>query len=64
MENINLDVEELSCLGKIEQAQRFEEAERRIDEVLRAAPSDPDFQHWVDAQRQYIMEMQQLIFEC
>ena len=64
LENISLDVEELSCLDKIEQAQRFEEAERQIDEVQRAAPSDPDYQHWVDAQRQYLMEVQQLIFEC
>jgi DNA-binding SARP family transcriptional activator len=64
LENISLDVEELSCLDKIEQAQRFEAAERQIDEVQRAAPGDPDFQHWVETQRQYLMEMQQVIFEC
>lgn len=64
MENINLDVEELSCLNKIEQAQRFEEAERQIDEVQRAASGDPGHQDWVETQRQHLKEVQQLIFEC
>jgi DNA-binding SARP family transcriptional activator len=64
LENISLDVEELSCLNKIEQAQRFEEAERQIDEVQRAAPGDPNYQNWVETQRQHLKEVQQLIFEC
>lgn len=64
MENISFDVDELSHLGKIEQARRLEEAERRIDEVQRAAADDPDSLNWVDQQRQYLVDMQQLIFEC
>ena len=64
MENISFDVDELSRLSKIEQAQRLEEAERRIDEVQRAAADDPDSLTWVSQQRQYLVEMQHLIFEC
>ncbi|MGD2112021.1 MAG: hypothetical protein PVI50_01460 [Gammaproteobacteria bacterium] len=64
MENITFDVDELTRLGRTEQAQRLEEAERRIDEVQRAAADDPDSLHWVEQQRQYLVEMQHLIFEC
>ena len=64
MENIIFDVDQLSRLGKIEQAQRLEEAARRIDEVQRAAADDPDSMNWVDQQRQYLVDMQHLIFEC
>jgi hypothetical protein len=64
MENIFFDVDQLSNLDKIEQAQRLEEAERRIDEVQRAAADDPDSMNWVDQQRQYLVDMQHLIFEC
>lgn len=64
MENITIDVEELTCLGKIEQARRIEEAERRIDEVQRAASDDPGSLDWIVQQRQYLMEIQQIIFEC
>ena len=64
MKNISFDVDELSRLGKIEQAQRLEEAERRIDEVQRAAADDPDSLNWVSQQRQYLVDMQHLIFEC
>ena len=63
MENIVLDVNELSCLDKIEQAQRFEEVHRQIDELQRAASGDPDFQEWAEQQRRYISDMQQMIFE-
>ena len=63
LENINLDVNELSCLDKIEQAQRFEEVHRQIDELQRAASGDPDFQEWAEQQRRYISDMQQMIFE-
>jgi hypothetical protein len=63
LENINLDVNELSCLDKIEQAQRFEEVHRQIDELQRAASGDPGFREWVEQQRQYITDMQQMIFE-
>jgi DNA-binding SARP family transcriptional activator len=64
LKNISFDVDELSRLGKIEQAQRLEEAERRIDEVQRAAADDPDSLNWVSQQRQYLVDMQHLIFEC
>ncbi len=64
MENIFFDVDQFSRLGKTEQAQRLEEAERRIDEVQRAAADDPDSMNWVDQQRQYLVDMQHLIFEC
>ena len=64
MNNITFDVNELSRLSKIEQAQRLEEAERRIDEVQRAAADDPDSMSWVDQQRQYLVDMQHLIYEC
>ncbi len=63
LENINLDVNELSCLDKIEQAQRFEEVHRQIDELQRAASGDPYFREWAEQQRQYITDMQQMIFE-
>lgn len=64
MENIRFDVDQLSRLSKIEQAQRLEEAARRIDAVQRAAADDPDSRYWIDQQRQYLVEMQHLIFEC
>ena len=64
MENIFFDVDQLSNLDKIEQAQRLEEAARRIDAVQRAAADDPDSRHWIDQQRQYLVDMQHLIFEC
>jgi DNA-binding SARP family transcriptional activator len=64
MENIIFDVDQFSCLDKIEQARRLEEAERRIDEVQRAAADDPDSMNWVDQQRQYLVDMQHLILEC
>jgi len=64
LNNITFDVNELSRLSKIEQAQRLEEAERRIDEVQRAAADDPDSLNWVSQQRQYLVDMQHLIFEC
>lgn len=64
MENITFDVDELSRLGRTEQAQRLEEAERQIDDVQRAADGDPDSLNWVEHQRQYLVEMQHLIFEC
>jgi hypothetical protein len=63
LENINLDVNELSCLDKIEQAQRFEEVHRQIDDLQRAASGDPCFREWAEQQRQYITDMQQMIFE-
>ena len=64
MENISFDVNNLSRLSEIEQAQRLEEAERRIDAVQRAAADDPDSLNWVSQQRQYLVDMQHLIFEC
>ncbi len=64
MENITFDVDELSRLDRMEQALRLEEAARRIDEVQRAAADDPDSLNWVEQQRQYLVDMQHLIFEC
>ena len=64
MENVFFDVDQFSRLDKIEQARRLEEAERRIDEVQRAAADDPDSLNWVDQQRQYLVDMQHLIFAC
>jgi hypothetical protein len=64
LENITFDVDELSRLDEVEQAQRLEEAERRIDEVQRAAADNPDSQQWVRQQRQYLVDMQHLIFAC
>ena len=64
MENIFFDVNQLTCLGRTEQAQRLEEAERQIDDVQRAAANDPVTLNWVDQQRQYLVEMQHKIFEC
>lgn len=64
MENITFDVDELSRLDKMEQAQRLEEAERRIDAVQRAAADNPDLARWVCRQRQYLVDMQHLIYEC
>lgn len=64
MENIIFDVDQLSQLSRIEQAQRLEEAERRIDDMQRAAADDPDSLSWIDQQRQYLVDMQHLIFEC
>jgi DNA-binding SARP family transcriptional activator len=60
LKNISFDVDELSRLSKIEQAQRLEEAERRIDEVQRAAADDPDSLNWVSQQRQYLVDMQHI----
>ena len=64
MGNIFFDVDQLARLGRTEQAQRLEEAERRIDDVQRAAANDPVTQTWVDLQRKYLVEMQYQIFEC
>jgi hypothetical protein len=63
LENITLDFEELARLDKTEQAQRIEAAQRQIDEVQRATCNDPYTKRWVNRQRQYLMEMQHLIFE-
>jgi DNA-binding SARP family transcriptional activator len=64
LENITFDVDELSRLDKMEQAQRLEEAARRIDEVQRAAADNADLKQWVQRQRQYLVDMQHLIYEC
>jgi hypothetical protein len=64
LENITFDVDELSRLDEVEQARRLEEAERQIDEVQRAAADDPVSLHWVKQQRQYLVDMQHLIFTC
>jgi hypothetical protein len=64
MENISFDVDQLVRLNRTEQAQRLEEAERRIDDVQRAAANDPVTLNWVDQQRQYLVEMQHQIFAC
>jgi DNA-binding SARP family transcriptional activator len=64
LDNISFDVDELSQLDKTEQAQRLEEAARRIDEVQRAAADDTDLLQWVKRQRQYLVDMQHLIYEC
>jgi hypothetical protein len=64
LENITFDVDELALLDEVEQARRLEEAERRIDEVQRAAAGDPDSLLWVKQQRQYLVDMQHLIFTC
>jgi hypothetical protein len=64
MGNIFFDVDQLARLSRTEQAQRLEEAERRIDDVQRAAAKDPATQTWVDLQRKYLVEMQYQIFEC
>jgi len=63
LKNIIFDVNELIRLDKIEQAQRFEEAERQIDEIQRIAAGNPSSQQWVVQQRKYIMKMQYLLFE-
>lgn len=64
MQNITFDVDELSRLNKMEQAQRLEEAARQIDEVQRAAADNTDLLQWVERQRQYLVDMQHLIIEC
>jgi len=64
MENISFNVDQLVRLSRTEQAQRLEEAERRIDDVQRAAANDPVTLNWVDQQRQYLVEMQHQIFAC
>jgi len=64
LENIFFDVAQLSRLGRTEQAQRLEEAERQIDDIQRAAANDPASLTWIDQQRKYLVDMQQLIFEC
>ena len=63
MDNISFDVDELSRLNKMEQAQRLEEAARRIDEVQRAAADNNDLLQWVERQRQYLVDMQHLILK-
>lgn len=63
LENITLDIEELTRLDTVEQAQRIEAAQRQIDEVQRATCNDPYAMRWVHQQRQYLTEMQHLIFE-
>ena len=63
LENSSIDLEELHGLDRIEQAQRFEEAHRRIDEVQRIAPGDATLTEWIERQRQRLTAMQQLIFE-
>ena len=63
LENISIDVEELHGLDRIEQAQRFEEAHRRIDEVQRVAPGNVALTEWIQRQRQRLTAMQQLIFD-
>jgi hypothetical protein len=63
LENISIDVEELHGLDRVELAQRFEEAHRRIDEVQRVAPGDATLTEWIEHQRQRLTAMQQLIFE-
>jgi hypothetical protein len=64
MGNIFFDVDQLVHLSRTEQAQRLEQAERRIDDVQRTAANDPAAQTWVDQQRKYLVEMQYQIFEC
>ena len=64
MGNICFDVDQLAHLSRTEQAQRLEEAERRIDDVQRTAANDPATRNWVDQQRKYLVEMQYQIFEC
>jgi hypothetical protein len=64
MGNIFFDVDQLAHLSRTEQAQRLEQAERRIDDVQRTAANDPAAQTWVDQQRKYLVEMQYQIFEC
>ena len=64
LESITFNVDELSRLDTMEQARRLEEAERQIDDVQRAAAGDPTSLDWVNQQRQYLVEMQHLIFEC
>ena len=63
MDNISIDVVELHSLNRTEQAQRFEEAHRRIDDIQRVAPGDVSLTKWIERQRQRLTDMQQLIFE-
>ena len=63
MDNISSDVEELHSLNREEQAQRFEEAHRRIDDIQRIATGDTALSKWIERQRQHLTDMQQLIFE-
>ena len=63
MDNISIDVEELQSLDRTEQARRFEEAHRRIDDIQRVAPGDVSLSKWIERQRQRLTDMQQLIFE-
>ena len=63
LNNISIDVEELHGLNRVEQAQRFEEAHRRIDEIQRIATGDSALSKWIERQRQHLTDMQQLIFE-
>jgi hypothetical protein len=64
MENIFFDVDQLARMNRTEQAQCLEEAERRSDDVHRAAANDPATLSWVYQQRQDQVEMQHQIFEC
>jgi hypothetical protein len=61
-ESITLDVNELACLDKVEQAKRLEQLHRQIDELLRSACDDPRFQEWAEQQRGYLTDMQQMLF--
>ena len=61
-ENITLDINELACLDRIEQAQRFEEVHRQIDELQRNAYDDQRFRKWAERQRQYLTDVHQLVF--
>ena len=63
MDNISIDVEELHSLNRTEQAQRFEEAHRRIDDIQRVAPGDASLTKWIERQRHRLTDKQQLIFE-
>lgn len=63
MDNIAIDIEELHSLDRVEQAQRFEAAHRRIDDIQRVAPGDAALSKWIERQRQRLTDMQQLIFE-
>jgi DNA-binding SARP family transcriptional activator len=64
LEDITFNVDELLRLDTMEQARRLEQAARQIDEVQRAAAGDHDSRNWIEQQRQYLVNMQHLIFEC
>ena len=62
-DNITFDVDELSRLDRIEQAQCLEEAERQINEVQSAAANDENPVNRVGQQRQYLVDTQHLILK-